>query len=111
MILPIDYNKASRNLQRLAREEYVRRQNGLCCFCNYPLSQETPDSVKKEYPLAFREHENYLYAMGSNRKTGTFPKGMLDHPVHLHHNHETGLTIGAIHVYCNIISFVYLEIE
>lgn len=36
-----------------------------------------------------------------------FPKGFFDHPVHLHHNHDTGLTIGAIHCYCNAISWQY----
>jgi hypothetical protein len=32
-----------------------------------------------------------------------FPRGFLSNPVHLHHCHTTGLTIGAVHSRCNAI--------
>lgn len=25
------------------------------------------------------------------------------HPIHLHHSHKTGLTLGAVHEYCNFV--------
>lgn len=39
-----------------------------------------------------------------------FPKFVLEFPVHLYYDFKTGLIIGAIHAYCNIISLVYKEI-
>lgn len=127
MNLPINYRNASSKQRRSAREEYVRIQNGLCCFCKFPLTQETPNSVKEKYPLELESSEDALvaYRYTGNENEGivdmkkgkekvgyecvNFPKGMLDYPVHLHHDHKTGMTIGAIHSYCNIISFVYFE--
>jgi len=38
-----------------------------------------------------------------------YPSGFFDHPIHLHHDHDTGMTVGAIHAYCNAVSFDYLE--
>ena len=29
------------------------------------------------------------------------------HPIHLHHDHDTDLTIGAVHAYCNAILWEY----
>jgi len=36
-----------------------------------------------------------------------FPPGFLKNPVHLHHNHDTGMTIGAVHAYCNAVLWQY----
>jgi hypothetical protein len=36
-----------------------------------------------------------------------FPELFLKYPVHLHHSHVTGLTIGAVHAYCNAVLWVY----
>ena len=67
MILPINYENASPNQRRAVREEYAKLQNGLCWFCKFPLSQETPNPVKQKYPLELRYTENSLVA---SRSTG-----------------------------------------
>ena len=36
-----------------------------------------------------------------------FPKNFFDHPIHLHHDHETGMTIGAVHAQCNAVLWQY----
>jgi hypothetical protein len=36
-----------------------------------------------------------------------FPKNFLKWPVHLHHSHDTGMTIGAVHSYCNAVLWQY----
>jgi hypothetical protein len=36
-----------------------------------------------------------------------FPDGFLRYPIHLHHNHETGMTIGAVHSRCNAVLWQY----
>jgi hypothetical protein len=112
MQLPIDYDSASPKKRREAREEYVKLQKGLCCFCNYPLSEPMIDSVKTKYPLEFDyKDDSVIVARWKSFKgkkiwvKATFPPGMLDSPVHLHHDHKTGLTIGATHDYSNIISY------
>ena len=37
-----------------------------------------------------------------------FPQAFFKYPVHLHHDHETGLTLGAVHSYCNAVLWQYL---
>ena len=39
-----------------------------------------------------------------------FPPNFFDHPVHLHHDKTTGMTVGAVHAYCNAVSFQYDEL-
>jgi len=36
-----------------------------------------------------------------------FPVGFFKNPHHLHHNHETGMTIGTVHAYCNAVLWEY----
>ena len=36
-----------------------------------------------------------------------FPPGFLNHPIHLQHDHDTGLTEGAVHSYCNAVLWQY----
>ena len=36
-----------------------------------------------------------------------FPKFFLVHPIHLQHNHETNMTEGAVHAYCNAVMWQY----
>jgi hypothetical protein len=36
-----------------------------------------------------------------------FPPNFFKYPVHLHHDHNTGMTIGAVHAYCNAVLFQY----
>lgn len=66
--------------------QYVQEQGGLCwhCKCSLfgPPSQEIRDT-----PLLMQ----------------FFPGNFLEAPIHLHHDHNTGLTIGAVHSRCNAV--------
>lgn len=89
MELPINYDKATWVERIEARNEYVRIQGGLCHHCQRGLYEDVSDFNMKKI------------------NTDLFPEGFFDHPVHLHHNHKTGLTIGAVHAYCNAILWQY----
>lgn len=90
MKLPQRYHALSTYMRRKVREEYVKRQNGLCYHCGAPLNQKPTLEVSK---------------LKVDKRL--FPEGFFDYPVHLHHNHETGMTIGAVHNYCNAVLFQY----
>jgi len=87
MELPINYDKASSQERKAAREEYVKLQKGLCIHCGQELSKEP----FKEMPI----------------KRRLFPPNFFKWPVHLHHDHKTGMTLGAIHSYCNALLWQY----
>ncbi len=36
-----------------------------------------------------------------------FPENFLKYPIHLQHNHDTGMTEGAVHNYCNAVMWQY----
>jgi hypothetical protein len=84
MDLPVNYENSSPKQRRLVREEYVSVQGGLCQFCGNPLDGDPSDEVKNAW----------IYKK-------LFPKFFFKHPVHLHHDHDTGMTIGAVHARCN----------
>ncbi len=90
MELPVNYNNCSTQTRKLVREEYVRIQNGLCHYCKQPLSGEPSDEV-----LSLSVNKNL------------FPEHFFKNPIHLHHNHFSGLTIGAVHSYCNAVLWEY----
>lgn len=87
---PKDYDKLTPNERRVLREEYVRHQGGNCYYCKAPLSGPPSMAVKK------KKITPKLY-----------PKGFFRWPVHLHHDHNTGMTIGAVHNYCNAVLWEY----
>ena len=90
MKLPVNYEKISQQERRRVREEYVRIQNGLCSHCKGPLIE---DPIGKDAKLQLNMN--------------LFPKKFLKFPVHLHHNHNTGMTIGAVHCRCNAVLWQY----
>ncbi len=90
MKLPINYNAIEQWQRRQVREEYTRRQDGDCQHCNEPLDIDPPEKV-----------------MGLELDMSLFPEGFLNHPVHLHHDHDTGMTIGAVHNRCNAVLWQY----
>ena len=92
MNLPVLYDDLSPAERRWVRESYVELQCGLCWYCEEPLSGP-PIKAVAEKPV--------------DRKR--FPRGFFDWPVHLHHDKTTGLTVGAVHNYCNAVSFIYEE--
>lgn len=90
MELPVNYNETHYRKRKLVREEYARQQGGRCCHCNQPLDSEPLQEVS---------------SMAVN--IALFPIGFFKHPVHLHHSHKTGMTIGAVHAYCNAVLWQY----
>ena len=86
MELPAHYPSLSAQDRRLVRERYAKLQDGLCKHCGEPLDGEPASEVF--------EHRINL---------ALFPPGFLNYPVHLHHDHETGMTLGAVHAQCNAV--------
>lgn len=90
MELPVNYDKLTRAERREVRLEYINQQNGDCYHCGVSLSDSPCSSIQ-----ALTIFEDL------------FPKGFFNHPVHLHHNHDTGMTIGAVHARCNAALWQY----
>jgi hypothetical protein len=90
MNLPINYQEAGPCTRRAARNEYVRIQAGLCYHCKEPLTGDPSKDV-----------------MRKRIRLGLFPKGFLTWPIHLHHDHNTGITLGAVHARCNAVLWQY----
>ena len=88
--LPVDYTTLSSWQRRQVREQYGREQGGNCSHCNAPLSGPASDEIMSKY---------------INEKL--FPETFFKYPVHLHHSHDTGMTIGAVHCHCNAVLWQY----
>ena len=86
--LPVDYTKLTTKQRKAVREQYVEEQKGKCSECGHPLSGPP-------------RHFDFFI----NKKL--FPIGFFNNPIHLHHNHKTGMTIGAVHAKCNAIAWQY----
>jgi hypothetical protein len=83
MKLPVHYPSTHWAIRKKVRLEYIKRQNNLCCHCNKDINTKP----KHEYPI----------------NESLFPPNFFKWPVHLHHDHNTGMTIGAVHAYCNAV--------
>lgn len=90
MNLPIDYTKLKIKEKREVRQEYIRLQDNKCFYCGEDLSVTAPKHIKEKK---------------INWKL--FPKNFLKYPIHLQHNHQTGMTEGAVHNYCNAVMWQY----
>ena len=90
MNLPVDYDSLKAHEKKPVRDEYVRIQKGRCYFCDMPLSGKACKSILS-LPIDLR----------------FFPPNFLKYPVHLHHSHDTGKTLGAVHSYCNAVLWQY----
>ena len=85
--LPVDYDNLNRQEKRKVREQYEFEQDYKCYYCKQDIN------VRPE------QTEPILWSM--------FPLNFLKYPVHLHHDHTTGLTLGAVHAYCNAVLWQY----
>ena len=85
--LPVNYNVLDWKERRDVRNQYVSVQNGKCYHCQQPLTIRPVQNRKIEWKA--------------------FPPNFLKNPIHLHHNHNTGMTIGAVHAYCNAVLWQY----
>lgn len=88
--LPVKYKELSPSMRKDVREQYIRIQEGKCYYCHQPLDGKASRKVREAK---------------INEKL--FPKGFFDHPVHLHHDHGSGLTLGAVHCDCNAYLWQY----
>ena len=88
--LPVEYKKLSFHDRRLVREQYIKEQNNSCIHCGGSLGEVPPSHITKKT---------------INWKL--FPPNFLAYPVHLHHSHKTGLTLGAVHAYCSAVLWQY----
>jgi len=84
--LPVIYANLHWTEVRIIREAYISKQKNKCWYCKQSLKKK-PTKIMKRYPID-RE---------------LFPPGFFNYPVHLHHSHNSGLTIGAVHSYCNAV--------
>lgn len=90
MDLPVNYDSLSTAKRRAVREEYVKQQKGNCYYCKESLDANPPEritSLSIDWTL--------------------FPPFFLKHPIHLQHNHDSKMTEGAVHAYCNAVMWQY----
>lgn len=90
MKLPTDYENLTQQERRLVRQEYASLQEGKCSHCGEPLDKVAARKVMK------KQIDEKL-----------FPPNFFNYPVHLHHCHDTGMTIGAVHCRCNAVLWQY----
>lgn len=88
--LPANYNTLAWWEKKEVREQYAKDQGGICYYCKESLDSEAPKKI-------------------TNRQInwGLFPSNFLKYPIHLQHDHDTGLTEGAVHNYCNAVMWQY----
>lgn len=84
--LPVKYSNLTPRERIEVRLEYITRQKGRCYYCNRYLVDEPPLEIRKK-----KIHKEL------------FPTNFFKYLIHLHHNHDTDLTIGAVHCYCNAV--------
>lgn len=87
---PVRYSQLTREQRQVIREQYVRAQGGKCYYCKNFLFDEPPEPI-----------------MDKKIDWSLFPVGFFDYPIHLQHNHDTDLTEGAVHAYCNAVMWQY----
>lgn len=90
MNLPANYHDMTPRERKAVREEYIKRQEGRCQHCHTKLDEPPPPAITK-LPI----------------KKKLFPPAFFKFPVHLHHDHDTGMTIGAVHCKCNAVLWQY----
>lgn len=86
----VNYKSLSPPERRRIRGEYIAAQRGLCAHCKKPLSDDATEEIRAK-----------------KIRWNLFPKDFLKWPIHLHHSHDTGMTIGAVHAYCNAVLWQY----
>ena len=89
-VLPVDYTQLHWTERKVVREQYIEEQNNKCMYCGGNLSEQPPTHI-------------------TNKRIDwdLFPDNFLKHPIHLQHCHETNMTEGAVHAYCNAVMWQY----
>lgn len=91
--IPALYSKIGAGKRAQVRARYIELQENRCYHCKGLLSLPPPAFIVC-MPITWSR-----FPGGSH--------GFLASPVHLHHDHKTDLTIGAVHAYCNAVLFQY----
>jgi len=86
----VRYDRMTWQQRREVRLGYVRSQKGLCYHCKGDLEKPSRSPVH-----------------ASKIDWTKFPPNFRQNPVHLHHNHMSGMTIGAVHAHCNAVLWQY----
>lgn len=89
-VAPMNYDLLTQPERAQLRAEYVKAQGGMCSHCGEPLGAPPSEG---------------MLARAINLEL--FPPNFLRYPVHLHHDHETGMTLGAVHARCNAVLWQY----
>jgi len=90
MKLPVDYTKLHWIERIQVRERYIVEQKGLCYYCGTSLNLNPPSGITDK-----------------DIDWDLFPENFLKYPIHLQHDHSTGMTEGAVHAYCNAVMWQY----
>lgn len=90
--LPADYDDLTPSERIEVRDRYVEEQDGACHHCEWSLDGPPAPEID-ELPINW------------NRFPGE--RSFLKYPVHLHHCHDSGMTIGAVHAKCNAVLWQY----
>lgn len=88
--LPVNYERLHWMERRKVRDQYIQQQDDKCQHCGADLAGQPPERI-----------------LSKRINWRLFPKNFRKYPVHLHHSHETGMTIGAVHNYCNAVLWQY----
>jgi len=90
--LPQNYKQLTQSQRREVRQQYIKLQNNKCDYCGQNI-HKAPNHIVKQYKIDWDR----------------FPTFFRKYPIHLQHVHKTGLTEGAVHMYCNAIMWQYEE--
>lgn len=90
--LPARYDDLTVDQRARVRDDYARRQRGICPLCLQPLLADPPPVIRRLKVDKMR-----------------WPPEFFKWPQHLHHNHRTGLTIGTYHARCNAVLACYFN--
>jgi hypothetical protein len=88
--LPARYSLLSPSERREVKAMYVAYQGDTCYYCKGNLKQAPPEKIAN---IKVKPHY--------------YPKGFFENSIHLHHNHSTDLTLGAVHAHCNAVLWEY----
>lgn len=92
MKLPTKYDKLTAKTRHEVRQQYIKLQNNKCWYCGVSLDNDPPQRIlNKKITLTL------------------FPNGFMNSPIHIQHDHDTGLTEGVVHNYCNAVLWEYYE--
>jgi len=89
-IAPQRYSLMTQRQRRALRLHYIEAQNGKCWHCKEDLTGSPSLVVQSAFI-------NEL----------AFPSTFFQWPIHLHHDHQTDMTIGAVHCECNAYLWQY----